>query len=757
MSENNGNLQLQQIIDELQARMVRYESIEQDLRNTRSRLDAQIDMFTRIHAYGQMAFRESGERLYELISEGIVDIFQLEVGAVFALDFARDELVCLGSCGLEGEVAALSRPDDKCLLHWANAKFSPICEQIEEQEELWAPLLLEKLIFIPLFGNDRKLLGVLLGGITKENQAYYDVAMKDIKSSFMVFGQQMNGIVNNMQALHAAQDAGHAKSRFLANLSHEIRTPMNAIIGMTQIAQRTREAKEVMHCIDQIGRSSAHMLALINDVLDISKVEEGKLSLGRASFDLAKMMESVLTNIHPLAQNKGLQLDVAYHHVAQTAFFGDEMRLMQVLINLASNAVKFTPEGGQVHLSARQFKRDGNKVLMQFSVRDTGIGIAQDMQEHIFEPFEQVDNSSSRRFGGTGLGLAISRRIVELMGGDIQLESRLNEGSRFFFSVWLDVDQSQQPAEPEAPAAVAHDFRGKKVLVVDDVDINREIVRAFLDDTEVQVADAADGKEAVDIFAASGEGEFNVILMDMQMPVMDGCAATQAIRALPRADAQNVVILAMTANVFKEDVERVLAAGMDGHIGKPVNYDVLLHDLARAFALQESQSAVRLNAAAEKPIARVKRFLASHGLSDRALEFDASSATVELAAAAVGVAPARIAKTLSFKSGTDGCLLVVTAGDRKIDNAKFKAAFGLKAKMLSPQEVDGHLGYEVGGVCPFDTPSHVPVYLDESLRRFDVVYPACGSASSAVKITCEELFALSGARAWVDVTKDAGI
>ena len=579
----------QQIIDELQARMARYESVEQDLRNIRHRLDTQIDMFTRIHAYGQMAFRESGAGLYDLISEGVVDIFQLEVGAVFALDFVRGELVCLGSSGLEEQAVTLPLPDDRRLTFWANTKSSLICAQAGGQEDVWAPLLLERWIFIPLFGNDRRLLGVLLGGISQANQAYYDIEMGDIQSSFMVYGQQMNGIINNMQALHATQEAGQAKSRFLANLSHEIRTPMNAIIGMTQIACRSHNMEEIIRCIGQIDSSSRHMLGLINDVLDISKVEEGKLSLGRTPFDLTKMMESMLTNIHPLTESKRQQLNIKYHHVAQTSFLGDEMRLMQVLINLASNAVKFTPEGGQVHLTVDQLKQDEGKVLMRFSVRDTGIGIAQDMQERIFQPFEQVDNSSSRRFGGTGLGLAISQRIVELMGGRIHLESQLNEGSRFFFSIWLEIDPNRQPDEPEAaasPAAASYDFCGKKILVVDDVDINREIVRAFLDDTGIQIADAENGREALNIFAASGEGEFHVILMDMQMPVMDGCACTEAIRALPRADAGSVVILAMTANVFKDDVERVLASGMDGHIGKPIDYDGLMRELARAFASQ---------------------------------------------------------------------------------------------------------------------------------------------------------------------------
>ncbi|MDR2162053.1 MAG: PAS domain-containing protein, partial [Desulfovibrio sp.] len=391
-------------------------------------------------------------------------------------------------------------------------------------------------------------------------------------------------------AVLAANKANESKSDFLARMSHEIRTPMNAIIGMTNIIKRKLAAappalSEVRAHVLQIEISSNHLLGLLNDILDISKIEAGKIELTEESFDLARMLASVDSIIRPRCQEKNIAYEVSVAGLENNDFISDALRLRQVLINLLGNSVKFTPECGRISFSIRQEDRREGKSLIRFAVADTGIGISAQVMEVLFSPFEQGGGKISRRYGGTGLGLSISRSIVRMLGGDIQVRSEEGKGSEFFFSLWLREDVSA--LETAAVVSDVSVMRGRRVLLVDDVEINRVIVVDQLAEVELFVDEADDGLKAVEIFAASPVGFYDLILMDVQMPNMDGYAAAMAIRAMDRPDAATVPIIAMTANAFKEDVERAFQNGMNGHLAKPLEYDKFMELLLRFLGKRE--------------------------------------------------------------------------------------------------------------------------------------------------------------------------
>jgi CheY-like chemotaxis protein len=359
---------------------------------------------------------------------------------------------------------------------------------------------------------------------------------------------------------------------------------MNAIIGMTNIVKRklgednnddSEDMKEVKGHIRQIEESSRHLLGLLNDILDISKIEAGKIDLSEDTVELYKLAATVSSIIKPRCDEKNITFGAFLDTFTPPWFLCDSLRLRQVLINLLGNAVKFTPDYGRVEFRVEKKDQKNGLTLVEFSVRDTGIGISEERLKTIFQPFEQESGSVTRQYGGTGLGLSISKRIVELFGGEIAVKSKKGEGSEFSFSIWLTETVPDLPTE-EIEADATGKFIGKRALLVDDVAINRFIVMSLLENTGMEIDEADDGLSAVKAFEKSPENTYDIIFMDVQMPNMDGYEAAAAIRVLPRADARRVPIVALTANAFKEDIDKALQHGMTAHIAKPVELDKLL-------------------------------------------------------------------------------------------------------------------------------------------------------------------------------------
>lgn len=518
-----------------------------------------------------------------------------------------------------------------------------------------------------------------------------------------------------MDALKNAHAASKAKSSFLSHMSHEIRTPMNAIIGMTTIAQnKMNNPARVMDCLNKIAESSQHLLGLINDVLDMSKIENGKLAINNEPFSLPKVIQSVNDLIRPQAEARSLEFDIIQENVEQDDLIGDALRLNQILLNILSNALKFTPAGGSITLKMSELALRHNNVRLRFVIQDTGIGMSEEFLQRIYKPFEQANRATTAKYGGTGLGMSITMNLITLMGGTINVESREGEGSKFTIELPFGVNERKgdsretlpqlkvmvvdddagtcehaallmekmgltvhwrtsgqeavkalseakengvpfdvclvdwkmpeldgvettrrirnvvgdeiiviiisafdySPQEDEARAAGVDDFivkplfastlfdaliantqrrdeaqgmskgdacgidlAGRRILLVEDNEFNREIGNEFLDMANAAVENAENGQEAVDMFLASEPGYYDMILMDIQMPVMDGHEAARAIRASAHPDAKKVRIVAMTANAFSEDVAAAAASGMNGHIPKPIDIKALYKTL----------------------------------------------------------------------------------------------------------------------------------------------------------------------------------
>ena len=384
------------------------------------------------------------------------------------------------------------------------------------------------------------------------------------------------------EAMIAAESASKAKSTFLSNMSHDIRTPMNAIIGFTNIGLKQNPTPELKNCLEKISNSSEHLLTLINDVLDISRIESGKIKYTPLPIDIREVTDTVLNIMHGFLSNRNINFRTRRTRIETPYVIADAVRIREVLVNILGNAVKFTDDGGSIIFEMNYYPWEDDKhIVVCYRISDTGVGMSEEFVEHIFDEFSQEENSARTQYKGTGLGMAITKRYVDLMGGTISVESKKNEGSTFTIEIPFELTDESEVRKQGIPASKA-DLTGVKILMAEDNELNAEIAMVQLEEAGIQVTRASDGKEVVKIFAENPPGTFDIILMDVMMPEMNGYEATKAIRSMNnRHDDSNIPIIAMTANAFAEDVQASLDAGMNGHIAKPINIDELIKAIAR--------------------------------------------------------------------------------------------------------------------------------------------------------------------------------
>lgn len=392
--------------------------------------------------------------------------------------------------------------------------------------------------------------------------------------------QETNRELNRLRLV--AESANSAKSTFLNNMSHDIRTPMNAIIGFTNIALKHDPRPEVRSCLEKISDSSEHLLTLINDVLDISRIESGKIQYTPVPVDIVAVADTVVNVTSGFLSNRNITFNRHLEEPEARYVLADALRIREVLVNILGNAVKFTPDGGTITFEASYLPgADEQHILARYRIADTGVGMSEEFVGHIFDEFSQEESSARTQYKGTGLGMAITKRYVDLMGGTIHVESQKGLGSTFVVELPLELTNNSG-IQKQAYTADSSDLTGVKVLLAEDNDLNAEIATIQLEELGVQVTRAADGRQAVRTFAENPPETFDVILMDIMMPEMDGYEATAAIRGLAgRPDALQIPIIAMTANAFAEDVQASMEAGMNGHLSKPVVMSEVVKTIAR--------------------------------------------------------------------------------------------------------------------------------------------------------------------------------
>jgi signal transduction histidine kinase/ActR/RegA family two-component response regulator len=387
---------------------------------------------------------------------------------------------------------------------------------------------------------------------------------------------------NNRMLTYAVDEARHAneaKSEFLSHMSHDIRTPINGIIGMTSIAIKNKGNQErIDDCLHKISGAADHLLTLVNDVLDMSSIESGNVTIAHEQMDIRLIINNCVSIIDGQLMSRKVNFVKNIENFNHPYVYGDELHLRQVFINILGNAVKFTPDEGVIELKAKELKTDGDKVTYRFEFRDTGIGISEEFQKKIFDEFSQENETARSTYQGTGLGMAISKNFVELMGGTIAVESKLGEGSCFTVEMEFDIDYEPRT---EINHEKLNQLEGMKVLLVEDNELNMEISRELLHEEGVEITEAVNGKEALDKFTSMTPGTVDAIIMDVMMPVMNGYDATRAIRSSAHPEAKTIPIIAMTANAYREDVEKALDAGMNAHVSKPINVDALVAALSQ--------------------------------------------------------------------------------------------------------------------------------------------------------------------------------
>ena len=406
------------------------------------------------------------------------------------------------------------------------------------------------------------------------------VVQDDITEAYV---QEQQRVAELKEALDKANLASRAKTEFLSRMSHDIRTPLNGIIGMTYLTKEMELAPEVRENLDKIDVSSKFLLSLVNDVLDMSKAESGKIELHPEPYDAAVFFNYLDSVVLPLCKAKNINFVVDARAETSMVPLLDTLRINQVFFNLLSNAVKFTPEGGTVTYRLREHLAANGRLVMEGEVSDTGVGISEEFQKHLFEPFTQETRNDVSETRGTGLGLAIVKKLLDLMGCEITVQSERGKGSTFFLRGEFDcvpaavLNGRQAQTEPEQKDT---GLAGLHVLLCEDHPLNREIAKTLLNEKQILVSVAEDGRQGLQKFADSAVGCYDAILMDVRMPVMNGLEAARQIRALERADAKSIPIIAMTADAFEDDIRKCLDAGMNGHISKPIDPQRLYGTLA---------------------------------------------------------------------------------------------------------------------------------------------------------------------------------
>lgn len=407
---------------------------------------------------------------------------------------------------------------------------------------------------------------------------YVTMAIRDITE---IHKKEMDEREALKAACEASRQASRAKTDFLSNMSHDIRTPMNAISGFTQILERHLDSPEILkENIVKIKKSTQILLDLINNVLDVSRIESGKVVLDEQPLKLTELTEEITDLIRPSVAKHGHHF-VTEFNLPEELFLGDAVRIRQILVNLLSNAVKFTPDGGEIRFLACSSKNENTRYTsIHFQVSDNGVGMSQEFQQHVFEPFERAHETENLQ--GTGLGMTITRNLIHLMNGAIELSSEPGKGTCFYVMLPLrEAEPYQESQEDLELNDSAPDWRGKRILVVEDNELNMEITCTFLEETGVSYEKAVNGKMALEMFENSSKGYYDLILMDVQMPVMNGYDATRRIRESQHPDSLNIPIIAMTANAFSEDIFAARQAGMNEHLSKPIELSKMYHVLKR--------------------------------------------------------------------------------------------------------------------------------------------------------------------------------
>jgi len=385
------------------------------------------------------------------------------------------------------------------------------------------------------------------------------------------------------------EEANKAKSHFLSNMSHDIRTPMNGIIGMTAIAKtHIGENAKIEECLDKIETSAKYLLSLINNVLDMSKIESGKMELSLNSINLLEIINSIKVVMQPLIDEKGHNFTVREHNIQHKYLIGDRLRINQILVNVISNAIKYTPNNGNIEWDIYELPSiDNYKVTIKFVVKDNGIGISKEFLPYLYESYSQERLEGNTNLESTGLGMAITNSLVSMMGGIMDVESTLKQGSEFTISIPFEISKEvyeDNKSDDTKYMLWKNDenyFRGYHILVAEDNSLNLEIITEFLQEKGIIVDSAENGRKAVEKFLASKEGTYDAILMDIQMPELNGYDAAKKIRVSNHPQAKSILIIALSADAFSEDVQKAMEAGMNSHVSKPIDYNTLFRELQK--------------------------------------------------------------------------------------------------------------------------------------------------------------------------------